>query len=209
MNSIAALEQQIVEDFELFDEWSVTTHLFGTRACPGSLCFDDLALTQDGQALFDRQPGDASLQALQTQTRTQVSLSRLTRTARPGHLYNSEYGLPGLSFAGAIYGQVPRLQSIESDIPKHWSFAGALLIAALRSLTRLGGGKSVGAGAVQVQFATEIDEAQQPFEIFSLNGATHRVDAWLSAIPVEVGADYELAREMVLLPQEDNHADAG
>lgn len=86
----------------------------------------------------------------QVETRTQVSLSRLTRTAKAGHLYTSEYGIRQLCFTGSIYGYLTgyRLPERESG-----SYSLLLLLAGLLSVDQIGGMKSTGAGQVEVQVA--------------------------------------------------------
>jgi CRISPR/Cas system CSM-associated protein Csm3 (group 7 of RAMP superfamily) len=123
----------------------IVARIFGSRRHPSSLFFDDATMIQEWKDLFKGQ-GEIDYLARQVQTRGQVSLSRLTGTARSGLLYTSEYGIPNLDFAGHIYGQVTDVPMLSQDTPI--TYALLLLLTALSSLDRLGGGKTSGAGCV-------------------------------------------------------------
>jgi CRISPR/Cas system CSM-associated protein Csm3 (group 7 of RAMP superfamily) len=127
----------------------ITTCLFGSRFMPGSLYFDDLTMSKDARDFFDRKPGekDQFFLSAQTQPRTQVSLSPITRSARPGHLFTSEYGLPTLSFDGVIYGQVRGVPTLSDD---RFTHALLILVAGLLCVDSMGANKSVGAGKAVV-----------------------------------------------------------
>lgn len=115
----------------------------------------------------------------QVETRTQVSLSRLTRTAKSGHLYTSEYGIRQLCFEGSIYGYLTgyRLPEVETG-----SYSLLLLLAGLLSVDRIGGMKSTGAGQVDVQ-VTQLQ----------VNGQAIEINAFLKNLPdIEL---YWIARE--------------
>lgn len=123
--------------------------LFGSRTHAGTLFFDDAKLSVESRDFF--RPHDAPRLAAayrrwQVQERTQVSLSRLTRTARPGALFTSEYGIQGLVFDGRIYGAVEDLSLPEQES----TFALVLLVAGLLMVDCLGGGRSTGAGRCAV-----------------------------------------------------------
>ena len=128
----------------------ITTCLFGSRFMPGSLFFDDLAMSQDARDFFDRKPGEKDRYFLpaQTQPRTQVSLSPITRSARAGHLFTSEYGLPTLSFDGVIYGQVKGVPTFNDG---RFTHALLILVAGLLCVDSLGTNKSVGSGKAVVR----------------------------------------------------------
>src|SRR5205807_82664 len=80
------------------------SNLFGSRTQPGTLFFDDALLTTDCREFFNHDSDvlKAKYRAWQAETRTQVCLSRSTRTARSGQLFTSEYGSAGLTFEGGV-----------------------------------------------------------------------------------------------------------
>lgn len=66
--------------------------LFGSRKQDGTLFFDDAKLSSESRDFFRPQHApllQAAYQRWQVQERTQVSLSRLTRTVRPGALFSA------------------------------------------------------------------------------------------------------------------------
>ena len=127
----------------------ITARVFGTRFHPGRIYFDDLQMVEEDRELFeagaDVEELGAQFRTWQTEKRTQVSLSRLTRTARPGLLYNSEYGIPGLRFEGQIIGSLTGFALAEGG---SGTYSLLLLLAGLKSLDRIGGSKSAGAGRI-------------------------------------------------------------
>jgi CRISPR/Cas system CSM-associated protein Csm3 (group 7 of RAMP superfamily) len=133
----------------------IITRIFGSRFMPGQLHFDDaLLLEEDRAAYFDGgKLKDGKYKARQVELRTQVSLSRLTRTAKPGHLYTSEYGLKMLRFNGQIYGH---MQGFSIQTGESGTYSLILLLAGLLSLSAIGGNKSGGAGQVTCQVADTI-----------------------------------------------------
>lgn len=139
------------------------TRLFGDRGHPGTLFFDDATLAPDERAFFAPHGvhEQARFQAWQVEERTRVSMSRLLGTARPNHLFTSEYGQRALSFDGSIVGAITDwpLAALEPGAPG--SFALLALVAGLLSVERLGGGCSSGAGACRTAVtALQVDGAQ-------------------------------------------------
>lgn len=153
----------------------ITTCLFGSRYVPGLLYFDDLVMCGEARDFFDRNAGsrDRFYLPTQTQPRTQVSLSPLTRTARAGHLFTSEYGLPGLEFEGAIYGQVRGVPTFNDS---RYTHAFLMLVAGLLCVDSLGAHKSTGAGRA----AVAIDKVM-------MNGKNQDVQTLLEACYFEEG----------------------
>ncbi len=137
-------EEAAVAEYEAPD---LLSRIFGSRYRPGELYFDDLKLSQDSRQLFQDRTGRSDYR-LQTQERTQVSLSRQTGTARPQFLFSSEFGLSDLVFVGEISGYV---SDLPIDAAPETTYAIVLLIAGLLSLDRLGGNKSTGAGKCRVE----------------------------------------------------------
>jgi CRISPR/Cas system CSM-associated protein Csm3 (group 7 of RAMP superfamily) len=128
--------------------------LFGSRRQVGGLFFDDARLSAEARKFFD--PSALSLrpvyQRWQVQERTQVSLSRVTRTARPGALFTSEYGVHGLEFEGAIGGLVEDWGV--PDGAQAVSHAIVLLVAGVLAVDGLGGNRSTGAGACSISISS-------------------------------------------------------
>ncbi|RMH46167.1 MAG: hypothetical protein D6694_03785, partial [Gammaproteobacteria bacterium] len=125
----------------------IITRIFGSRFLPATLYFDDATmLEEDRAAYFDgSKPDDGIYKAKQIEERTQVSLSRRTRTAKSGRLYTSEYGIKSLRFKGQVYGIIDGL-ALEDE--PEYNYSLLLLVAGLKSIDRIGGNKSSGAGQV-------------------------------------------------------------
>jgi len=128
----------------------IVARIFGSRFRPGQLYFDDAPMIDDDKNLFrtENRAQEAKFKAWQTEQRTQVSMSRLTRTAQQGMLYTSEYGVRALRFAGRITGILEGTPLPDSDLG---TFSLLLLVAGLLSINRLGGNKSTGAGEVSCE----------------------------------------------------------
>jgi len=128
---------------EFSPQADITTLIFGSRYQPGTLYFDDALMNQEDRDVYDGAQTPKKYLQKQVENRTQVSLSRLTRTARPGMLFSSEYGQRELHFNGQISGSLSGVPLISKP---NVTYSLLLLIAALMSLDRLGGGKSAGIG---------------------------------------------------------------
>lgn len=139
----------------------IVTRIFGSRFTPGQLYFDDVQMAESTRALFETGKNQDHLKhkfkAWQVERRTQVSLSRTTRTAQSGQLFTSEYGVSNLSFTGSIMGLLAGFPFDSYDGSKG-TYSLLLLLAGLKSLDRLGGSKSSGAGQVECQLTNcEVD----------------------------------------------------
>lgn len=134
--------------------------IFGSRFLPGSLYFDDSSMISAQpsgdnvspfiDATYFSGPSEEEqgrYKARQVEHRTQVELTRNGRTAKPGHLYTSEYGIRQLGFQGKIYGCLEGFALEESE---HGTYSLLLLLAGLLSIDKMGGNKSTGAGQVEV-----------------------------------------------------------
>lgn len=129
----------------------IVAHIFGSRWLPGTLFFDDALLCNEDRDFFKDQPNQDQpdrFMTKQSEVRTQVSMSRVTGTARRDLLFSSEYGIPELRFDGAIYGILAGPPLIDDPAK---TYALILLLAALRSIDCLGGNKSAGAGRVMCE----------------------------------------------------------
>lgn len=138
---------------EAHPDATVIAQIFGSRFLPSHVYFDDAWLIEEDRKLFE--PPDhlhhkekkikrAQFRAWQTEKRTQVKLSRLTRTAESGALYTSEYGLSDIRFEGVISGLISGVSLFEPP----GNFPLLVLVTGLRSLDHIGGNKSTGAGAI-------------------------------------------------------------
>jgi CRISPR/Cas system CSM-associated protein Csm3 (group 7 of RAMP superfamily) len=130
----------------------IVTRIFGSRFTPGQLYFDDAQMSKSTRELFetDQDHLKSKFKAWQVERRTQVSLSRATRTAQSGLLFTSEYGVSSLSFVGSIVGLLAGFP-LDSDEGDKGTYSLLLLLAGLKSLDRLGGSKSGGAGQIACQ----------------------------------------------------------
>lgn len=126
----------------------IVARIFGTRFLPGSVYFDDAQMVEEDRALFevDGEERKAEFRAWQTEQRTQVAISRRTRTAQHGMLYTSEYGVRDLRFQGWITGLLKGFPLGEIE---QGTYSLLLLLVGLKSLIHLGGSKSAGAGQVK------------------------------------------------------------
>ncbi len=128
---------------------SMIMRIFGSQMRPGLLFFDDahLLTAQEIEQLEGPASGMAAVvedaQAL-AQVSTQVRLRRLTRTAVPGALYSSEYGLRHLVFRGRVRGWLTCFPLDEQ--PRSPTYSLLLLLAGLHLVEQLGANKSTGKG---------------------------------------------------------------
>jgi len=110
---------------------SPVVRLFGNRYASGGLFFRNAyPVTSDGYAFYSQ---------------SRIRMNRKLGTARDGHLFTSEYGLP-VEFETTVDGHHHNLVVLEDDDPP---FEYCLLIAAIRMTDRLGGDKSTGCGILQ------------------------------------------------------------
>jgi CRISPR/Cas system CSM-associated protein Csm3 (group 7 of RAMP superfamily) len=149
------------EGLEEFRPNSGPVHvIFGSRTQAGTLFFDDAKLSVESRDFFRPHHApllEAAYRRWQVQERTQVSLSRLTRTARPGALFTSEYGIQGLAFDGRIYGVVEDWPLLYQES----TFALVLLVAGLLAVDRLGGNRSTGAGRCAIAISSVTVDGNQ------------------------------------------------
>jgi CRISPR/Cas system CSM-associated protein Csm3 (group 7 of RAMP superfamily) len=110
--------------------------LMGSPWVEGTLFFENLPLTGPQAIIEARQ----STSHPRTETRTGVSLARRRKVAAEGLLYTTELFRPGveLVFSGTIRGQM---------IPGQ----AALVVAGLKSIPALGGGKTGGLGWCRIE----------------------------------------------------------
>lgn len=129
---------------------TMITRIFGSHHHPGHLFFDDAYLTGDEKEQFTdpnqeqaREKTD-SYRQLQVDLYTQARLDRPTRTAVPGALYTSEFGVRSLVFEGKISGwlECTPVEEIENGP----TYSLLLLLAGLHMIERMGGNKSTGKG---------------------------------------------------------------
>ena len=130
---------------------SIVDRIFGSRYRPSSVYFDDLIMISEDQKFFDfnRESHESSKRYihLQTETRTQTSISRLLGTAREENLFQSEFGHSQLRFEGEIYGHLEGFHIGENA----WSYSLLLLVAGISANDRIGANKSTGMGKYACQ----------------------------------------------------------
>ncbi len=119
---------------------AMVERIFGSRNRPGLLFFDDARQYDDKE----QEQSKDKYRSVQTDLCMQVPLDRLTRTAVPGALRTSEFGLKELVVYGSICGWLTctALAGIEGEP----SYSLLLLLAGLYMLAQLGGSKSIGKG---------------------------------------------------------------
>ncbi|MDQ2904239.1 MAG: RAMP superfamily CRISPR-associated protein [Chloroflexota bacterium] len=136
---------------------SLVTRIFGSQNMPGRLFFEDARQDEKDVVQYDspeRRGGKGKYRSLQVNVATQVRLDRPTRTAVPGALYTSEFGVSDILFKGTILGWLDCTPiASTSDHAEPGQPAGVtptysllLLLAGLRMIEWLGGNKSTGKG---------------------------------------------------------------
>lgn len=125
---------------------TMITRIFGSHIQPGHLFFDDARQDDDAINEYDgaEEHEKGRYKNLQLDRYTQVRINRLTRTAVPGALYTSEFGLKDLQFRGAITGWLQCTPIDEQAGSPTYSLL--LLMTGLGMIDRLGGNKSTGKG---------------------------------------------------------------
>ncbi|MCI0401676.1 MAG: RAMP superfamily CRISPR-associated protein [Gammaproteobacteria bacterium] len=118
----------------------------GNDAGARSLYWDDAPLDTDWLKQVWIHEQQEARPAWQTTTRTQVRLSRSRGTAADGLLYTSESSLNGFQFRGRISGW---LKSMPCTLGSGY-YEVIFLLAGLRLIHTLGGGRSRGAGRCRV-----------------------------------------------------------
>lgn len=160
------------------DDPDIVARIFGTRFSPGSLYFDDARMIEEDRALFEAESEDQrdQFRAWQVERRTQVSLSRRTRTAQHGMLYTSEYGIRDLRFEGQIAGL------LTGFAPGGWdqgTYSLVLLLAGLTSVEHIGGSTSTGAGKVAPEITACLVDEEAVALSDLLNGVADLEYYWL------------------------------
>lgn len=127
------------------DDTDIVDRIFGSRYKPGELYFDNATLTAEDQELFNSKDSKEIPKRyihLQTETRTQTSISRVLGTVREQALFQSEFGIKTLCFKGEIYGHLEGFH-IDENL---WSYSLLLLVAGIYVNNRIGANKSMGMG---------------------------------------------------------------
>lgn len=125
------------------DDTDIVDRIFGSRYKQGELYFDNATLIAEDQKLFDSQQTSKRYIHLQTETRTQTSISRVLGTVREEALFQSEFGIKTLCFEGEIYGH---LKGFHIDDEDRWSYSLLLLVAGICANDLIGANKSTGMG---------------------------------------------------------------
>lgn len=120
----------------------IVDRIFGSRYKPGGLYFDNATMIKDHQDFFDSNEISQKYLHLQTEERTQTSISRVLGTVREQALFQSEFGIKTLCFAGRIYGYLEGFH-LENNA---WSYSLLLLVAGFCANDRIGASKSTGMG---------------------------------------------------------------
>jgi CRISPR/Cas system CSM-associated protein Csm3 (group 7 of RAMP superfamily) len=152
---IASPHDKAIALSDLGSKPTLVTRIFGSQIRPGHLFFNDAQQTKKDKERYDakdRDKGEKRYQNMQTDLSTQVRLDRPTRTAVPGALYSSEFGVRKMAFEGSIVGTLeclPLHQDVDEFFMKQHNeptYSLLLLLAGLSMVERLGGNKSTGKG---------------------------------------------------------------
>ena len=129
------------------DDIDIVDRIFGSRYRPGEIYFDNATLIEEDQELFDSNQIPKRYIHLQTEARTQTSISRVLGIVRQQALFQSEFGIKTLCFEGRIYGYLEGFHIDENQ----WSYSLLLLAAGICANDRIGANKSTGMGKYSCQ----------------------------------------------------------
>ena len=127
----------------------IVDRIFGSRYKPGELYFDSATMIKTDKDFFDSDSGGVLKRYihLQTEARTQTSISRLLGTVQEQALFQSEFGIKTLCFEGQIYGHLEGFRIEENK----WNYSSLLLVAGICANDRIGANKSIGMGKYDCQ----------------------------------------------------------
>ena len=155
-----------------FNEISIVERIFGNRFYPGEIYFENATMSDEWKSFFKddcknnqgknyKEFHKNSSARLQTETRTQTSVSRILGAIRQKALYQSEFGIRNLTFEGNIYGHL-------TGVPLAFGeglYSMLLLIMALQSCCRLGANSSTGMGKYSIEITSlKIDSEDKSVE---------------------------------------------
>ena len=141
-------EQEAIVEFR--DDIGIINSIFGSRYRPGEIYFDNVTMVPNDQRFFDSGETAKHYIQMQTETRTQTSISRVLGTAREQTLFQSEFGIRDLCFEGQIYGYLEGFRVLENE----WNYPLLLLVVGILINDRIGGNKSTGMGKYTCQIQT-------------------------------------------------------
>lgn len=159
------------------DNTDIVDRIFGSRYKPGELYFDNATLIAEDKEFFNSQRDSQQTSKryihLQTEARTQTSISRVLGTVREQALFQSEFGIKTLCFDGQINGH---LEGFPIDIDKNpWSYSLLLLVAGLYANDLIGANKSTGMGRYSCQIlALEVNDVS--IEVDNLLADLHTLE---------------------------------
>ncbi len=135
-------EKALIANFK--NSTDIIERIFGSRYKPGELYFDNATMIKTDKEFFESDLGQIPKRYihLQTESRTQTSISRLLGTVKEQALFQSEFGIKSLCFEGQIYGHLEGFRIDENE----WSYALLLLVAGICANDRIGANKSTGMG---------------------------------------------------------------
>jgi len=156
-----------------FNELSIVERIFGNRFYPGEIYFENAVMSDEWKSFFKdddcknnqrkkyKEFSKLKSMRLQTETRTQTSVSRILGNIRQKALFQSEFGIKDLTFEGSIYGYL-------TGIPLAFGeglYSTLLLIMALQSCCRLGANSSTGMGKCSLEITSlKIDSEDKNVE---------------------------------------------
>ena len=167
---------------------NIVDRIFGSRYKPGELYFDNATIIETDKEFFDSDSGQVPKHYihLQTEARTQTSISRLLGTVREQALLQSEFGLRELCFKGQICGH---LEGFRLFLKEAWSYSLLLLIAGICANDRIGGSKSIGIGKYTCQIQ-KLEFNDETIEVIDLLASLDELELYQ-----DVQKDYYAQKE--------------
>ena len=179
-------EQEAIAGFR--DNIDIVDRIFGSRYKPGELYFDNATMDKGDLNFFDSSQTSKRYIHLQTEKRTQTSISRLLGTVREQALFQSEFGIKTLCFEGRIYGYLDGFRLLDKET---WSYSLLLLVAGICANDRIGANKSTGIGKYDCKIRK-----------LKFNDTTIEVGDLLESLS-ELELYQDVQKEYYQLPQED------
>jgi CRISPR-associated protein Csm3 len=156
--------------FDNIEDCCAICQIFGSKYHQGRFTFFDAMLKDEEFSGFS-QPAkitDKNFQFFQVSVRQHNKISRKRKVAEEKHLFASEATMPGFQYKSVIDG-ILTVESNLSPFPKE----ALLLIASLKMINKIGGGKSRGLGKIQVDIESINNQPENISELVALLDGEH------------------------------------